>query len=95
MKQFLPSRNFPPDSGVQANVPGMAVVNSVDMLIYVSGNVPCALWETTKLISTTVIQIKFHYHPRFMDEVTKANRDIKTFFSKIKHLGCAIDSAMG
>lgn len=80
MKQFLPSRNFPPDSGFQANVPGMAVVNYVDMLIYVSGNDPGALWEITKLISTTVIWIKFHYHSRFMDEVTKANRDIKTIF---------------
>lgn len=55
MKQFLPSRNFPPDSGVQANVPGMAIVNFGDMLIYVSGNVPGALWEISKLIPTIAI----------------------------------------
>ena len=55
MKQFLTSRNFPPASRMPANVPGMAIVDFVDMLIYVSGNVPGALWEITKLIPATTI----------------------------------------
>lgn len=55
MKKLLPSRTFHRVSGVQASVPGIAIVNFVDACIYILGVAPGALRELTHFIPTTAI----------------------------------------